>query len=61
MATDSNFPKPYVNSVKAEDSLMKRVPMQHTGIGATPAGMPKGMQSEGMSIEHVGGTATGRK
>lgn len=55
MATDSNFPKPTVNKVSAEDPYMKRVPFTHMGIGAIPAGMPKGVQSEGMTIEHVGG------
>jgi len=55
MASDNNFPKPYVNSVKAEDPYMKRVPMQRMDIGAIPAGMPKGVRPEGMTIEHVGG------
>ena len=60
MAADNNFPRPTTNTVKAEDPFVKRVPMAHTGIGATPAGMPKGSKSEGMGIEHVGGSS-GRK
>lgn len=58
MATnDSGFPKPYVNSISAEDSMIVRVPMKHLGIGARPSGMPSGSGfGENMKIEHVGGS-----
>ena len=54
------FPAPYVNSVKADDPIMKRVPMDTLDIGARKSGLPKGPHSEA-TISHVGDTASGRK
>jgi hypothetical protein len=55
------FPAPYLNDVKAEDPIMKRVGQDHLEIGARPSGMPKGdIKSGSMSISHVGSTATGK-
>ena len=61
MASGS-FPRPYLNSVPEEDSdpIMKAVPKKHTDIGARVSGTPKGM-SNSNSIEHVGGSATGKR
>ena len=53
------FPGPYINDVKAEDPIMKRVDQDNLEIGARPSGMPKSVKSEG-SIVHVGETATGK-
>jgi hypothetical protein len=63
MATDSGFPKPYIDSVKesGEDAFIQRVPLKHLDIGARPSGMPGSVKPEKMGIEHVGGSATGRK
>lgn len=54
------FPKAYVNDVK-KDSMMEYVPFPHTGIGSRASGTPKSSKSEGMGLEHVGGTAGGSK
>ncbi len=54
------FPGPYINDVKANDPIMKRVNQDRLEIGARASGMPKSAKSEG-SISHVGDTATGRK
>lgn len=54
------FPGPYLNDVKAEDPIMKRVNPDVLDIGARKSGMPKGPHSEA-TISHVGDTPTGRK
>lgn len=54
------FPAPYINDVKAEDPIMKRVPQDTLDIGARKSGLPKGPHSEA-TISHVGDTASGRK
>lgn len=54
------FPAPYISDVKAEDPIMKRVPMNHLDIGARASGMPKSMD-DAAKIVHVGEAATGRK
>lgn len=55
------FPSPYLNDVKANDPIMKRVDQDNLEIGARPSGMPKGsVKGAGMSITHVGETASGK-
>ena len=54
------FPSPYLNSVKAEDPIMKRVPMDTLDIGARKSGLPNGPHSTA-TISHVGETASGKK
>ena len=54
------FPAPYINDVKAEDPIMKRVNQDTLEIGARKSGLPKGPHSEA-TITHVGETASGRK
>jgi len=54
------FPGPYVSDVRADDPIMKRVPMESMDIGARKSGLPKGPHSEA-TISHVGDTASGRK
>ena len=63
MAADSGFPKPYINTINesGDDPFIKRVGTKNTEIGARPSGMPGSVKSEGMTIEHVGGKAGGRK
>jgi hypothetical protein len=55
------FPGPYLNDVKAQDPIMKRVDQDNLEIGARPSGMPKGGIKSEASINHVGETATGKK
>lgn len=50
--TNPSFPSPYVNDTKADDPMMKRVPMHHTDIGARVSGMPKDVRNDN-SIDHV--------
>lgn len=50
-----SFPGPYINDVKAEDPIMKRVPQDTLDIGARKSGLPKGPHSEA-TITHVGET-----
>ena len=59
-STTSGFPGPYMSTAEIEDPLMKRVDVHHGEIGSRPSGMPTGLQTEGMSIEHVSGSAKGR-
>lgn len=52
----ARFPGPYLNDTKADDPIMKRVPMDTFGIGGMSSGLPKGsINSENMKIEHTGG------
>lgn len=53
------FPGPYQNSVRENDPIMKRVNQDSLEIGARASGMPKDAKSEGMSLDHVGGGASG--
>ena len=57
------FPGPYLNDVKENDPLMKRVDQDNLEIGARKSGMPKGSAapSSEATISHVGDSATGRK
>jgi hypothetical protein len=55
------FPGPYINSVKADDPIMKRVPMATLDIGARKSGLPKSPTADEATISHVGETASGRK
>lgn len=58
---DSNsidkFPSPYVNTVRESDAFVIRVDQDRGEIGSRPSGMPSGLMTEGMKIEHVGGEA----
>lgn len=47
-----NFPKPYMNSSKQDDSLMEYVPMEHGDIGNRKSNMKFGLSSS-MNIDHV--------
>lgn len=57
------FPRPYINTIPEEDAdpTMIAVPKKTTGIGSRPSGLPKDVKNSTQTIEHVGGTATGRK
>lgn len=60
----AQFPKSYVNDVpKGPDrKLMETVPFDTMGIGARPSGLPKGgVNGAGLNIDHVGGSAQGKK
>ncbi len=49
-----NFPKPYVNTAKRDDSLMHYVPMENGDIGSRKSNMKAVVADDsGMSIEHV--------
>lgn len=50
----AQFPKAPINDVKAADPIMKRVDMDNGEIGSRPANMPKDVNSEQMSLRHVG-------
>ena len=54
------FPGPFINDVKAEDPIMKRVDQDNLEIGARPSGMPKDAKSQNLSIVHVGESAGGK-
>ena len=50
----NNFPKPYVNQSKKDDSLMEYVPMDNGDIGSRKSNMKAvSGRGESMSIEHV--------
>ena len=56
------FPRPYVDSVKQDDGVMRYVnggDFAKSEIGATSQGMAKDIKAERMSIKHVGDTKSG--
>lgn len=53
------FPGPYLNDVRAEDPMMKRVPPDSLDIGARKSGLPRGPHSEA-TLTHVGESPTGK-
>ena len=50
----AKFPRAGQVEPKANDPMMKRVEMDHGEIGSQKSGMPKSMESRGMSLRHVG-------
>jgi hypothetical protein len=54
------FPSPYLNDVRAEDPIMKRVPMATMDIGARKSGMPSSGPHSEATISHVGDTASSK-
>jgi hypothetical protein len=50
----AKFPRAPINDTKAEDAMMKRVDMHHGEIGSRPSGMPKSLDNENLSLNHVG-------
>lgn len=57
-STTNGFPKPYLNTAKVEDPMMKRVDVHKGEIGSRSSGLPKGLLDEGMGIEHVASAHT---
>lgn len=63
----SKFPRPYIEDAKQDNSTMEYVnggDFAHLGIGARNSGLPKGdagPSKSGMGLDHVGGTAGGKK
>jgi hypothetical protein len=58
----SGFPKPSINDVVKDTSVMVYVqPIENLGIGARPLGLPKNNVNGSRSIEHVGGTFGAKK
>jgi hypothetical protein len=49
-----SFPKANIQTCKEDDPMMKRVDQDNGEIGSRPSGMPKSMDGERMSINHVG-------
>lgn len=56
--SSGTFPAPYINDVKEDDSIMKRVDQDKNDIGARSSGMPKDVRSNGMTIDHTGKSAS---
>ncbi len=48
-----NFPKPYINETKVDNSIMKYVPFENGDIGSRKSNMKFGMKGDSMSIDHV--------
>ncbi|MDE2106777.1 MAG: hypothetical protein KGL39_56705 [Patescibacteria group bacterium] len=60
----SKFPGPYINDTgpqRENDPMMKRVQTGNMDIGARPSGMPRDVKSTSGTIDHVGGSAGGKK
>ena len=55
--SEGKFPKPYVNDVRKDESLMQYVPTDKMDIGARSSGLPKSASEGPKSLEHVGGSA----
>jgi hypothetical protein len=53
----AKFPGPYINECRADDPIMHRVQMDTTPIGSPAHALPKkGVNSDGMSLKHTGGS-----
>ena len=59
--TSGRIPKPYINDVSKDDSIMVYVPMDKMDIGARSSGLPKSASTGPKSLEHVGGSAGKKK
>lgn len=54
----SKFPQPYLNSIREDDPIVIRVDQNKGEIGSRASGMPKGLETDRLGIEHVGGKAS---
>ena len=52
--TSGKFPKAYSSDVAVDRGMMEYVEFEKMGIGARPAGLPKGSVNDIKSLEHVG-------
>ena len=53
----AKFPSPYISTTNIDDPIMIRVPLNTTSIGSANIAHPKGgVNSENMSLKHVGGS-----
>ena len=59
--TSGRIPKPYINDVSKDDSIMVYVPMDKMDIGARSSGLPKSASTGPKSLEHFGGSAGKKK
>lgn len=50
--TNKNFPQPYINKPMENESLIKRVKLEHAEIGSIPSAMPTNVMNS-MTIKHV--------
>jgi hypothetical protein len=55
-----SIPKPYVNDVKRDDSVMVYTTFDHTGIGGRRVALPNAASTGPKSLEHVGENASAR-
>ena len=58
----SSFPRPYINDVKEDTSIMHYVrdgDFANTDIGSRKSGTPGAIKSERMNIEHVSNNSIG--
>ena len=53
------FPKPYINDVKKDDSIMVYPPIETMDIGARRSALPASASTGPKSLEHVGTSAGG--
>jgi len=60
-STTKSFPKPYLDTAKIEDPIMKRVDVHRGEIGSRASGMPDKLLDQGMTIDHVGNQNPGSK
>lgn len=60
-SSTKSFPKPYLDTAKIEDPMMKRVDVHRGEIGSRSSGMPSGLMDEGMTIDHVANQRPGSK
>lgn len=59
--TRGSIPRPYVNDVKEDRSLMVYPPDDNMDIGARKSGVPKSASTGPKGLEHVGGSVGSRK
>ena len=48
-----SFPRPYINDVKVDTSIMEYVPFEHGDIGNRKSNTPGGIKDSAMGIQHV--------
>ena len=51
---NGRFPRAYNSDVSVDRGMMEYVEFEKMGIGARPAGLPKGGVNDIKSLEHIG-------
>ena len=60
-SSTKSFPKPYIDTARIEDPMIKRVDVHNGEIGSRPTIVPRTLLDDQMTIDHVANQRPGSK